>query len=578
MCVAAISAMAQMHGTMNFIGTSDFYLPAMKEQSLTKTIGDNVTVTMGESTQSITVPEMYYATMNMTIPSFTISDLTYTMTGSPATGDMAFEWNSNGFTTTTKDAGGAEKTVTGTALKAKYTHANGTLTLVVTFTYGKMPMAITYEAEGYYTVDNKWELAGRGTMANPYRIFDAEDFYNMAKNYSAENDGTGEYFLMMNDVDFGGTAEKPAQLPAIAKDANLQITKITTGFNGFFEGDNHVISGIYHTNSANDAAGKYNGLFAFIGPKGTVADIEMSKDNHITGYNYLGSIASICMGNISGCRNYADVTASNAFAGGICGFFANGTGKIDNCTNIGNVKAMTYAAGIVGGATATTTSLAYSVEECSNGGSISTVNGLGSAGIAGSYSGTIKKCINSGDIDDSKGTAKSRQYTAGIVSCGNKAFTVEECSNEGTVNGDKNVGGIVGHVMKGDDADVIINGCTNSGKVHGIGQNVGGIVGNSARVAGTVTLNNCKALAGSEVTADGTETLLGNLRGSEAITFGEGNTVDSTLKQLPLDPAGTGVKGIEAAENAVVNGTFLKNGRIVIVKNGVEYNAVGIQF
>lgn len=584
MCVAAISAMAQMHSTMNFVGNSDFYLPAMKEQSLTKNVKDIVTVTMGETTQSITVPEMYYPAMNMTIPSFTIPELTYTMTGSPATGDMAFEWSSNSFTTTTKDAAGAEKTVTGTALKAKYTHADGTLTLEVTFNYGKMPMAITYEAETYYTVmDNKWQLAGRGTMANPYRIFDDEDFYNMAKNYSTDNDGTGEYFLMMNDVDFGGTAEKPAQLPAIAKDGSLQIANISTGFNGFFEGDNHQISGIYHTNNANDAAGKYNALFSFVGKNGRINDVTFTENNHITGYNYLGTIASINMGTVSGCRNDADVTAANAFAGGICGFLAQGTGKIDNCTNFGTVKAMTYAAGIVGGAVSTSavTEYLYEVSECLNHGFVSTVNGVGSAGIAGSYSGAVRDCRNTGVINDSEGTGKTKQNTAGIVSGATKAVVIENCINQGEILGGNNVAGIVANIMKGDNAAVNISGCSNSGKVHGAGQYVAGIAATTARAAGLVTLSNCKALAGGEVTADGTETLLGNLRGNEAITFGEGNTIDSTLKHLNLDPSSTGVKGVkgvEAAENAAVNGTFLKNGRIVIVKNGVEYNAVGVRY
>lgn len=245
-------------------------------------------------------------------------------------------------------------------------------------------IAATAQTEGATTT---WGLTGEGTEANPYCIYTADDLYAMAKNCNANHKGTGEYFVLKNDIYFDGTAETPKQLPAIGKDGNAQIAKIAYGFDGTFDGAGHTISGIYHTETSNNAAGKYNAIFGCIDKNGVVKNLVISKDNHITGYNYVGTVASLNMGLIQNCTNYADVTATNFSAGGICGLLVNGTGTVKSCKNTGNVKAMTYASGICGGSQSGKSISAYSylIENCSNSGDLSTTNGVGSAGIAGSY-------------------------------------------------------------------------------------------------------------------------------------------------------------------------------------------------
>lgn len=84
-------------------------------------------------------------------------------------------------------------------------------------------IAATAQTEGATTT---WGLTGEGTEANPYCIYTADDLYAMAKNCNADHKGTGEYFVLKNDIYFDGTAETPKQLPAIGKDGNAQITKI----------------------------------------------------------------------------------------------------------------------------------------------------------------------------------------------------------------------------------------------------------------------------------------------------------------------------------------------------------------
>ena len=422
-----------------------------------------------------------------------------------------------------------------------------------------------------------WGLNGTGTEADPYIISTAADFAAMANNCNADHKGTGEYFKMTNDIDFCGSEANPTQLPAIGKDGNAQITKIAYGFDGTFDGDGHTISGIYHTENGNNAEGKYNALFGCIDKNGVVKNIVFSENNHITSYNYVGSIASLNMGTIQNCTNYADITATNFAAGGICGFMVNGNGTVKDCHNYGNVTAMTYASGICGGSQSgkSITTYNYLIENCTNSGNLSTTNGVGSAGIAGSYSGAVKNCNNNGNVDDTQGTSKSKLYTAGIVSCASFAVDIEGCYNRGAISGVKNVGGIVGNVMKGDDAATVIKNCRNDGSVSGQDKYVAGIAANSARNKEVVSIASCTN--NGEVTSTGTTEFIGNLRGNITIALGEGNVIGAGLKTLPLDPDPTGINNVNANNNRTANGVFLRNGKIVIVKNNKQYTIGGIQ-
>ncbi len=574
-CLCAITMMAEEETqvNLNFVGNSEYYLPSKKNSTFTMKSKDSVVINLNAG--DITIPDIVFdkSALSMTVKSFTIKGLDYAVVVGEK---MEFSCTTKNFSATTKDEEGNEKTITGSSLKVSGALMTGDLSLQLTFKYDNTN--ITYNIEGYWTKENAWELVGAGTKDNPFRILEAEDFLSMAKNYDAEsNTGKGQYFHMMNDIDFGGTEENPVQFPAIGKNADLSIANIKGGFDGIFDGDNHIISGIYHTKVSMDAAGKYNGLFGFTDKDAVIKNIIIGEENHLCGYNYVGAIVSMNQGTIENCVNYADITAANFGAAGICGFMVNGNGTINYCQNYGNIAAQTYASGICGGSQSgkSLTTYNYLIENCSNDGSLSTTNGLGSAGIAGSYSGAIKKCTNYGDADDTKGTAKSRQYTAGIVACITYATAIEDCENYGTISGVNNVGGIVGNIMKGDSTAFTIKNCANYAPVKNIGNNVAGIIGNSARNGGLVSVVDCAN--NGKVSSTGTKTLLGNIRGSETITIGTGNTIAANLDRLPLDTDDiTGIADITVKADTIADGKFVKNGKLVIVKNGKAFNALGI--
>jgi len=573
----AVSLMAQ-HGAMNFIGNGDFYLPIMKETSFTNTIKDTIVVEMTDNnTASITLPSMVYQN-SMTINSFTISGAVWTM-------DMStYEstWAEQSFETTTTGTDNEEKSVSGT-IAASYSHSTGALQVTATFTYGSMPMAVTYENTAYYTIDNSWNLVGRGTANNPYKIYEAADFQSMADSISSTNVGTDEYFVMMNDIDFGGSETNTVQLPSIGKGFISNISSVSAGFNGFFDGQGYSISGIYHTNCENNEAGKFNALFASIDTACVIKNLTFTADNYIKSYNYTAPFVSVGDGTIQDCVNKADVTATNYAGAGFIGSFILGKGSIINCVNEGNIVAMTYAAGIVGGVqtgskiSSSSDGYDYLIDGCTNNGNIATTNGVGASGIAGIFAGTIKNSTNNGSIDDTQGTGKSRMNTAGIVGSATYISSIDQCENNGTITGIRYVGGIVANIAKGDDSNFTVTNCTNNGTVTA-DSIVGGIAGFNSREKGVITLSACENYG--VVSATVNANLSGNLRGSENIVIGENCVIASSLSRLPLDPETISAIDeviTELNDNDVVSydlygrsyngkGLQIKNGKIVLVK------------
>lgn len=432
-------------------------------------------------------------------------------------------------------------------------------------------------------------LQGSGTETDPYQISSAADFMVLANNISADNTGAGEYFKMTKDIDFDGDASNPVQLPSIGKEGITNISTVTWGFEGTFDGGNNSIYYIYHTNDGNNREGQFNALFSSVGVNGVIKNIIFSTQNYISTYNYAGAIASICKGTIDNCTNSANITATGAFAAGICGYLAGGTGTISNCKNYGDIQAMTFASGIVSGSQSggvITDCSGYSVISCTNSGTMSTTNGTGSAGIAGSFSGNIKNCQNSGKIDDS---AKAGQYTAGIVSSTTYPAEISGNTNTGEVIGTKNIAGICGMIMKGDDASYTLSGNTNKGTITATGDNVAGILANTMRSQDMVTIADCTNEGVVSTTLEDAENI-GNLRGSSLIVLGEGNVIGADLPNLPLDPESSDDGGDDSGDNGgdtnavkeiqkdnvvIKDGKYILNKEVVVVKNGLIYKLNG---
>lgn len=251
--MATAVATAQNHGDMNFIGSSTFSASTASQDNLRDT------VIVGDGNTSVTLPVMVYKALGMTLPSIKFTNLKYVMTGSYQTGDMAFVWEKQ-YADTIITVDGVEKHLKNVNLVVRYIHTSGELSVVADFQYGVMPFPLHYEMTGYYTADNAWKLAGRGKSTNPYKIYSIEDLQAMSENISAENTGAGEFFLLMNDIDFNNNT-----FNVIGKDVP---------FAGTFDGNNKAITNL----TTNNAKASYADIFGEITEDATIKNLTINGD------------------------------------------------------------------------------------------------------------------------------------------------------------------------------------------------------------------------------------------------------------------------------------------------------------
>lgn len=194
-----------------------------------------------------------------------------------------------------------------------------------------------------------------------------------------------------------------------------------------------------------------------------------------TGTGRAAGIASFSAVSIVNCTNNGTVQGKDE-VGGIC---ANETQLMSGCTNTGAVTGQNYVGGIVGSSIIRMSN----ISDCTNSGHI-TATGNYAGGIAGFLSGyssrvTISKCSNTGTIEGVGGVGGLVGYTKS----NEKTLTYSNCSNSGAIIATGNsVGGLFGMAQigwsnPGNDRTVIaISGSHNQGTVNG-NDKLGGMIG-----------------------------------------------------------------------------------------------------
>ncbi|MBQ8157803.1 MAG: hypothetical protein IJ081_02140 [Prevotella sp.] len=145
--LAAVStSMAQgQHGAMKFSGKASFSVASVTVPVESDTV---LYQAAGQNAADITIPSMTYqmGQNSETIPSFVIHGVSYAMDMTTMTANFTEQTFSETITVNSE-----EKQITGSSLVGAYKHdAFNTFTLTITFTYGRMPMPITYTIEAYY--------------------------------------------------------------------------------------------------------------------------------------------------------------------------------------------------------------------------------------------------------------------------------------------------------------------------------------------------------------------------------------------------------------------------------------------
>lgn len=364
----------------------------------------------------------------------------------------------------------------------------------------------------------KTQPAGSGTQADPYRI------------------GTGAELAWFAEKVNGGSTSACAVLTADIDLNRQEWTSIGTKnkpYMGTFDGQNHIIHGIWSTDESNTI----QGLFGYIGQSnsnrsvyGTVKSVKAAGRIRAVQSAGSGLIAGSNEGEIYNCEVSAFLGSWKGISaiGGIAGCMTGGS--IENCRTYGlflttddskySSNMVNSIGGIAGAAGASEPSDGCLIRYCENhmrlrGYELSYLGGKGSSmgGIVGLISGIAK---------------------------------VRESVNYAEVRGELRVGGILGYVIQ--DSNAQLDYVTNYGDVYGASASnpdtcgTGGIVGyadekttfclqyayNAGTIYGETNRNQYNAAYEYSATAPMTGALVGNWRAGD-VRHAQSSSADNTL-------------------------------------------------
>ena len=236
--------------------------------------------------------------------------------------------------------------------------------------------------------------AGAGTAVSPYQISQLGHLVWMGDNVGSSS---GQYYTVQNDMDASDTTNWNSGAGFVP------IGTLGTRFMGIFNGNGKVISNLSINRSSED----YVGLFGCVGSSGVVENLGLAGDS-VTGRQWVGGLAGLSFGTVSGCYATGAVTATGTEAvGGLVGY--NQNGLVSGC----------YATGPVMGA-----------------------NYYGGGLVGVNHSGTVSNCYATGSVT-------ANIFVGGLVGYIYNGGTVSGCYASGSVTGNSFVGGLVGGNLGG---------------------------------------------------------------------------------------------------------------------------------
>ena len=352
---------------------------------------------------------------------------------------------------------------------------------------------------------------GAGTEDNPYKISQDGHLYWFADYVNKGNTGacavmTQDIFINVNVLLSNGN------LNDVPPNEWIPINN----FSGTFDGQGYTIHGLYLSdtsdgNSSDPGGYYYTGMFRDV--SGTVKNLKL-EDSYVAGeFTKSGEITNKCnsvIGGICGVARAGATVSDCSFdgslsavtaqrtnlllAGGICGY---NMGQLENCSFDGTLTAANNSSRVEvailscgGGICGTNTG---TVKDCTNRGTIKgegynpVAGGICGEGSSNTGEGTgttslIENCDNYGQVTAiTEGGDGNTCYAGGILGYG--SGEIIDCKNNAKVLGANYAGGIAGAITNGE-----ITGCTNTEKVEGYYQYVGGICG---YVSSSVTIKEC---------------------------------------------------------------------------------------
>lgn len=273
---------------------------------------------------------------------------------------------------------------------------------------GKDPSYFTTETVAYL---------GKGTKADPYRIYTAADLTGVYRR---------GYFKLMNDIDLTDYINQfsPAEgWQSIGREGSETI---------HLDGDGHKITGLW-CNSTRDNIGLFS-CFA----NGTIKNltVETADGKLVKGGSNTGIlIGKMINGTIENCRVLGAVASENP-VGGMVGLFDGG--RITQCqatVTIDSSKDNSYVGGLAGLTSNSEINKCIAIVTLQATGKSSYVGGI----VGKTTDGTITQCSTSGSLQ----ATGSESYVGGLV--GDNSSAVTDCYSSANVTSSFNAAGLIAY-------------------------------------------------------------------------------------------------------------------------------------
>ncbi|MDR2579494.1 MAG: hypothetical protein LBC85_00680 [Fibromonadaceae bacterium] len=229
--------------------------------------------------------------------------------------------------------------------------------------------------------------SGDGEEASPYIIKNPEQLKNFSSLVNLGSSFYDKHIELGNNINLESEAN---QWIAIGTDLER--------FEGTFDGDGHVISGVYINNSKD-----YQGLFGMVGASGTIKNLGLISLN-IEGKDNVGGLAGFNGGAISNSYVIGDVKGKD-YVGGLAGRNCNvvassggpsftDRGTVEYSYATANVEGIRYVGGLVG-QNCDIISNSYVMGKIEGDDTTTVKGGFNVGGLAGDNSGSSMTIINS---------------------------------------------------------------------------------------------------------------------------------------------------------------------------------------
>ena len=306
---------------------------------------------------------------------------------------------------------------------------------------------------------------GTGTKSNPYLIQSAEDLALLAVSVREGNDYSGKHFTLCNNIllndlsaysDWAQTPPKRQWIPIGG------YTPFAVNSAAEFEDAVSKYNGLYtHSNNSYQTATAYTSGTVYY--RLTLFNGNLNGNGYTIGGLYVSHTESHAgLFGLLGNATIQDLTLTSAYvagdkqAGVLAGaIIASKSAKISNVCIDANLTATDRVGGIIGYAEATGTG---KIEFLQCG-----------------FNGTIQGQTNVGGILGKTGT-------------GSGSVVISQCTSNASMEADSNVGGILGHLTGAGDQ---ITACKSESSIFG-SSSVGGIIGAAEPAIGSLTVSDCQ--------------------------------------------------------------------------------------